>query len=600
MTRTTRRVWLLVGFLCLLIVVGCIVILMQPIPRAAEIRPQREVRALPVTLPAIWHVAETWKSSGRGKEFSPGTFFFPEIMGAGCALFDFDRDGKLDVYLIQGAGSRPRGGSTIPPPRNRLLRQVSAGKFEDVSAGSGLDVADVGMGIAVGDINNDGWPDVFLANYGADRLLLNQRNGKFLDISAAAGIEDLNWGASACFVDYDRDGWLDLCVANYLDYDPGHPCPDAEGALDYCNPKLFHGVAARLYRNISGMGIPGGDPVDRPRFQDVSWDSGIGQLKGPGLGVVSGDFNGDRWPDLVVANDGAANHLWLNQRNGTFIEEAVPRSAAYDNQGRAQANMGIALGDPDGDGDADLFVTHLRGENNALYLNDPHIGFAEESARSGLALPSIPFTGFGTAFLDLDLDGDLDVAVVNGAVRRPRLGTFSKNKLNSALEYWPLYAERNQVFLNGGRRSFQELAADSQPFCQDLTVARGLAMGDIDNDGDIDLLVSEANGTSRLFLNQAPRKGHWLLIQAVEPTMGGRDAYGAQITISCGQKTWTSWVNAAGSYLSSSDPRVHFGLGDATEVTTITVVWPNGDEEVFPGGPVDRQVKLSHGAGAKP
>ncbi len=391
-----------------------------------------------------------------------------------------------------------------------------------------------------------------------------------------------------------------MCVINYLDYDPGHPCPDAQGKLDYCNPKLFPGVAARLYRNVSGEGGIAGQPAERPRFQDVSWDSGIGQLRGPGLGVVSGDFNGDRWPDLYVANDGAANFLWMNQRNGTFTEEAIPRSAAYDNQGRPQAGMGIALGDPDGDADADLLVTHLRGENNALYLNEPQIGFAEQSAAAGLALASFPFTGFGTAFVDLELDGDLDLAVVNGGVRRPRLGMISKASLNSAADFWQQYAERNQVFVNAGHGDFQELAATAQPFCVGSQVTRGLATGDIDNDGDLDLLVTEANGTARVYWNEAERKGHWLLIQAVEPAGGGRDAYGAQITVQCGDRQWTGWVNAAGSYLSASDPRVHFGIGDQTSVSSIKVIWPQGDEEVFPGGPVDRLVKLSHGGGAKP
>lgn len=551
-------------------------------------------------LPPVWEPGLVWDSPTFG-EPAAKTFFFPEIMGSGCALFDFDRDGDIDVYLIQGAGARPAGDLSAAPSRNRLLRQTASRQFEDVSAGSGLDVADVGMGVAIGDVNNDGWPDVFLANYGADRLLLNRRNGTFQDITADVGMEDLNWGASACLVDYDRDGWLDLCVTNYLDYDPGHRCADAEGELDYCNPKLFAGAATRLYHNVSGVGGVAGQPAERPKFQDVSWDSGIGRIKGPGLGVVSGDFNGDAWPDLYVANDGAANHLWINQRDGTFAEEAISRSAAYDNQGRPQASMGIAVGDSDRDGDADLLVTHLRGENNALYLNDPQIGFDEQSARAGLALPSFPFTGFGTAFVDLELDGDLDLVVANGAVRRPRLGTYSPANPLTASQFWQLYVERNQVFINGGTGNYQELAAESQPFCQAAGVFRGLATGDVDNDGDVDLLVMEANGTGRLFWNEALRQGHWLLVSAIEPKLGKRYAYGAQVTVMAGEKqSWTAWVNAAGSYLSASDPRIHFGLGNTSTVTGIKVIWPNGDVEKFPGGAVDRQIELSHGTGMKP
>lgn len=590
-TAVTRIVWS-TGCVLLAIVSGWLSVRGRSHPPPVPAATVTEVR-----IPPSWKLGGTWDAPAGS--FQPGAFQFPEIMGTGCALFDFDRDGDLDLYLLRGAHSKSAVDPMTGSGRNRLLRQVQPNQFEDVSAGSGLDVADLAMGVAVGDVNNDGWPDVFLSNYGADRLLVNQRDGTFRDVSTVAGIEDLNWGTSACFVDYDRDGWLDLCVVNYLDYDPGHPCLDAEGALDYCNPRLFAGVAARLYHNVSKAGSPSAAVV-QPKFQDVSWDSGIGRIKGPGLGVVSGDFNGDRWPDLFVANDGAANFLWINQQDGTFVEEAIPRSAAYDNQGRPQANMGIAVGDSDGDGDADLLVTHLRGENNALYQNDPQIGFTEQSARAGLALPSFGFTGFGTAFLDLELDGDLDLAVVNGAVRRPHLGTFSATNLKSPSAFWQLYAERNQFFVNGGRGDFRELTSKRQPFCEVLNVARGLATGDVDNDGDIDLLVSEASGTCRLFLNEAPRAGHWLLIRAIEPAACGRDADGAQITVVCGERTWTGWVNAAGSYLSASDSRVHFGLGDSTTLTAIKVVWPNGEEEVFPGGGVDRQIELSHGKGTKP
>lgn len=588
-----------VGILLLAIVGGWFALGLQFTPPNEPAAPLSNSTFPTLDRAPIWKVGPSWVSPLKDG-FQPGTFLFPEIMGAGCALFDFDGDGDLDIYLIQGAGARPAGDLVATPVRNRLLRQTAQHQFEDVSAGSGLDVADVGMGVAVGDVNNDGWPDVFLTNYGADRLLLNRRNGTFEDVTAEVGVEDLNWGASACFIDYDRDGWLDLCTTNYLDYDPGHRCADAEGELDYCNPKLFAGVGTRLYRNITANGSAPGKPVERPKFQDVTWESGIGQLKGPGLGVVSGDFNGDRWPDLYVANDGAANHLWINQQNGKFSEEAIARSAAYDNQGRPQASMGIALGDPDGDGDADLLVTHLRGENNALYLNDPQIGFTEQSARSGLAISSFPFTGFGTAFLDLELDGDLDLVIVNGAVRRPRLSMYFQSKPITAPQFWQLYAERNQVFINVGTGNYQEVSAASQPFCQDPNVARGLATGDIDNDGDIELLLMEASGTGTLFWNEAPREGHWLRVQAIEPSLGNRDAYGAQVTVVGEKRNWTGWVNAAGSYLAASDPQVHFGLGKTSTIAAIKVIWPNGDEETFPGGAVDRQIKVSHGSGIQP
>lgn len=580
----------LAGFACLLILAGWLVFALRNRPGL----PQSNSTVTNLPAATTWRLAETWDVPSAS--FQPGRFLFPEIMGAGCALFDYDGDGDLDIYLLSGAGSTTSAEPSTRPAGNRLLRQVSPGKFEDVSRGSGLDVSDIGMGVAIGDVNNDGRPDLFLSNFGRDRLFLNSPDGKFVDVTEQAGIADLNWGASACFVDYDRDGWLDLCVVNYLDYDAAHPCSDAEGVLDYCNPKLFTGVSARLYRNFSGSGVQAGLSAEQPKFQDVSWESGIGQVKGPGLGVVSGDFNGDRWPDLFVANDGAANHLWINQRNGTFVEEGILRGGAYDNQGRPQAGMGIALGDPDRDGDADLLVTHLRGENNAYYLNNPQIGFTEESSVSGLAAAGIPFTGFGTAFLDFELDGDLDLAVVNGDVRRPTLGTYNKAKSTSAEAFWHLYAQRNQLFVNDGHQKYSEAAA----FSDEPNVGRGLATGDVDNDGDIDLLVSSANGSCRLYLNETARQGHWLLVRAIEPTLGGRDAYGAQIEVTAGRQKWTGWVNVAGSYLTSSDPRVHIGLGQNSRIDSVDVIWPNGDEEHFAGGLVDRQVTLSHGAGIKP
>lgn len=554
-------------------------------------------RAVPPALPEV----STWKTAYRwdfpNARFQPGDYHFAEIMGAGCALFDYDNDGDLDVYLICGAGAKSAFNEVTAGEQNILLRQVSPGVFEDASAGSGLDVADVGMGVAIGDVNNDGWPDVFLANFGADRLLLNDQHGKFVDITAEAGIADLNWGTSACFVDYDRDGWLDLCVVNYLDYDPGQRCADAERVPDYCNPKLFTGVAPRLYRNVSGTGIGQGQPVTHPKFQDVSFESGIGQLKGAGLGVVSGDFNGDRWPDILIANDGAANILWINQKNGTFSEEGLLRSIAYDNQGRPQANMGIAVADPDQDGDPDAFITHLRGENNSLYINDPRLGFTEESSAKGLAAAGIPFTGFGTAFFDFELDGDLDLAIVNGDVRRPQLGMSdkSKRKQNPRPDsFWDQYAQRNQLFVNDGTEMFAE-----EEMFHERNVGRGLAMGDVDGDGDVDMLVSTADGISRLYLNETPRQGHWLLVKAVEPDLGGRDAYGAEIRVTAGKQSWTGWVNAGGSYLSSSDPRVHFGLGNVSSINSIRIIWPNGEEEQFPGGKVDQRITLSHGKGVK-
>src|SRR5262245_10384634 len=261
--------------------------------------------------------------------------FMPQIMGSGCALFDFDNDGRLDIYLVQNAG--PKSAST-----NHLYRQQPDGRFRDVSKGSGLDVAGFGMGVAVGDVNNDGFPDVFLMEYGRTRLFQNNGNGTFTDVSREAGFDAPHWASSAAFVDFDRDGWLDLVVVNYVDYDPSSRCMTAGGRSDYCHPGTFPGTVVRLYTNLGASG--------RIAFADVTLASRLGRLPGPGLGVLCADFDGDGWPDIFVANDGQANRLWLNQHNGTFVESAAARGLAYNATSQAQANMGIAFGDVDGDG----------------------------------------------------------------------------------------------------------------------------------------------------------------------------------------------------------------------------------------------------------
>lgn len=544
----------------------------------------------------------------------PGGYFFPEIMGAGAALFDFDLDGDLDIYLINGSlisqtsgggtAGREHGGAALT---NRLYRQESSGRFADVTEISGLGDRGYGMGVAVGDVNNDGYSDVYVTNYGPDRLYLNRGNGTFLDITEEAGIDNPSWGASACFVDYDRDGRLDLVVTNYVDYYPSTQCADARGREDYCGPQVFFGTADKLYRNetppAENDGLP--DARRRPtvRFADVSLTSGIARQRGPGLGVMCADFNGDRWPDIYVANDGTANFLWINQHDGTFRDEAILRGVAYDAQGRPQAGMGIAWGDVDANGRFDLFVTHLSGETNTLYLSDP-AGFRDAGPAAGLAGPSFPYTGFGTAMADLDHDGDLDVAAVNGRVKRPAAAAPGDSARSdqplSDETFWRNYAEPNQIFLNHGDGRFREFSSRDDPFISTTEVSRGLAMGDIDNDGDLDFLVSNAGGRARLYRNDAPKDGHWLQVRAVEPTAGGRDSYGAVVTVTAGERQWRRMVNAGSSYLSSSDPRVHFGLGSVTAVDAIEVLWPDGTAEIFAGGPVDRLRILRHGEGQSP
>jgi hypothetical protein len=510
-----------------------------------------------------------------------GSYFMPQALGSGAAIFDADGDGLLDIYLLQSGG--PDG------QRNQLWRQVRGGRFEDKSAGSGLDIAGFNMGVTIGDVNNDGRPDVLVTQFRGVRLFLNNGNGTFTDVTREAGLANPAWATSAAFFDYDHDGWLDLVVVNYVDYDPTWPCTAVNGLPDYCPPKTFPGQVTRLFRNL---GRAATDSPAHVRFEDVTVASGLGRLPGPGLGVLCADFDGDGWADIFVANDGQPNRLWLNRHDRTFAEEANRRGLAYNGMGQAEAGMGVAQGDVDGDGLFDLFVTHLTEESNTLWRQGPRGIFNDRTATFGLKGAHWRGTGFGTILADFDHDGALDLALVNGRVSR---GPAANPSLGP---HWSLYAERNQLFANRGDH-FQDISLANAAFSGTPNVARGLACADFNGDGALDLLVTTIGGPARLYRNIAPNRGHWLLVRAVESTPLGnwRDAYGAEVRVRAGEQKWVRFTHSASSYLCYSDPQAHFGLGETTALEVIEVVWPDGKIETFPGCDVDRPLTLHKGKG---
>jgi hypothetical protein len=503
--------------------------------------------------------------------------FMPQIIGSGCALFDFDGDGRLDIYLVQNAGPDSK-------VTNRLFHQEADGTFRDVSTGSGLDVAGYGMGVAIGDVNNDGFPDVFLMEYGRTRLFRNNGNGTFTDVTKEAGLDAPHWASSAAFFDFDRDGWLDLVVVNYVDYDRTIKCSTNGGRPDYCHPGTFPGTVARLYRNKGGGAI---------RFEDVTLSSGLGRLPGPGLGVLCADFDGDGWPDIFVANDGQANRLWLNQHNGTFVESAAVRGVAFNSTARVQANMGVAFEDIDNDGLPDLFVTHLTDETHTLWKQVTPGFFQDRSLAAGVTATRWRGTGFGTVLADFNCDGWLDLAWVNGRVSQRKEGLAAW-----PADFFKLYAERHQLLANDGTGRFRDISTENPALCGIPGVGRGLAVGDLDGDGVPDLLLTEIGAPARILLNRAPNRGHSLLVRAFDPSIK-RDAYGAVVTVTAGGQKRMRHINPGCSYQSSCDPRAHFGLGSADRIDGIQVRWPDGRTESFPGGPADRIIELRKGEGLK-
>ncbi len=510
----------------------------------------------------------------------------PEIMGGGVALFDFDGDGDLDVYVVQAGALGPSGEPRPGAGSDRLLRnELSVGRdgrrelrFVDVSERVGLGrPAGYAMAVAAGDADGDGWVDLLVLGYGSLRLLRNAEGNRLVDVTASSGLADSGWCAAASFLDVDRDGRLDVFAARYVDYAPVR-CSLPSGRPDYCGPKSYVAQEDRLFRNLGGG-----------RFERMpGWIPRPARV-GAGLGVVATFADDDAFVDLYVANDGSDNHLWLNQSGRGLREDGLIAGVALDRVGVALAGMGVDAGDADGDGDLDLFVTNLTGETNTLYLRHAAGAFDDRTIEAGLGAPSLAWTGFGTRFLDYDNDGDLDLVVVNGAVHLPDRPLERGAPL-------PL-GQPKQLYRNLGAGRFIDASLQAGPAFARLETSRGLAVGDLDDDGDPDLVVSNNGEPARVLLNQVGQREAWLGIRLVEAD-GRREAVPARATLRRrGAPDLLRLAHTDGSYASASDPRLIFGLAKGSVVLAVDVDWPDGSRETFAAPPLRRYTTLRRGGG---
>jgi len=527
-----------------------------------------------------------------------GKYHYAEIIGSGVALLDYDNDGDLDVLFVQGqplddAGrtsrsAGPSGPAYVPLKSQgaRLFRNdlrvapdgTRTLHFTDVTRESHLETHGYGMGVAVGDIDNDGCVDVYVTNLGANQLFRNNCDGTFTDVTKTSGTAAPSWSVSAAFLDYDLDGYLDLFVGGYLNYtvEGDLRCAGASGRPDYCSPNVYRPLPSHLFHN-NGNGT----------FTDVTAKAGMSQDFGPALGVSTADFDGDGWMDIFVADDRHENQLWMNQHDGTFRNLGVVSGAAMSAHGLVKSGMGVDAGDVDNDGDEDIVVTNLTGEGTDVYVNDGRGTFEETAARSGVAYPSLGFTGFGTAWFDVDNDGWLDLLAVNGAVR-------TIDALRQRGDPFPFH-QTKLLFRNAGVGRFEDATSSGGPALALSEVSRGAAFGDVDNDGDVDVVVSNNNGRARLLLNQIGSRKHWLGVR-LTGTEGSRDMLGARLGVVLGDGT-TRWRRSRsdGSYASANDPRIVVGLGDATAVRSVQIVWPDGRKEERTDVPIDRYTTIAEG-----
>jgi hypothetical protein len=503
-----------------------------------------------------------------------GRKYLPETMGSGGCALDYDSDGFVDVYLVQ-AGALPGAGYRGPTAVNRLYRNRGNGTFQDVTDHAGVGDAGYGMGAVATDYDGDGDRDIYVVNYGPNALLRNNGDGTFTNVARRAGVDDDRWGSSAAFFDADGDADLDLYVANYVDFsvathvECGNP---SQGRVAYCSPDAYPLAPDVFYRNR-------GDGT----FEDATAEAGLTDGSGKGLGVVVADVDNDGDPDIYVANDSTPNFLYENLGQGHFEEIGLFAGVGYNGKGLTEAGMGADIGDVNGDGFLDIFVTNLSRETNSLYLGGPE-AFRYATPESGLHTRSYASLGFGTDLLDLDGDGDLDIFVANGHV-------IDDIEVVDDSITW---RQPSQVFLNDGQGHFAELDAEMVGPLSIPRVARGSITLDYDNDGRLDLLVSFNNDRARLFRNVHGPAGHWIGF-SLEAETPNPEAVGARVIVETEDGTQIEEVKSGSSYETGSDPRLYFGLGPAPRVSRVTVRWPGGATQQFEGLSAGRYYRLRQG-----
>ena len=487
-------------------------------------------------------------ASGHREEF-----LFPEIMCGGVACLDYDQDGWFDLYFVQGGNLKD---SSSPPLTNQLYRNLGNGRFENVSTTSLTNHDGYGMGAVCADFDNDGLTDIYVTNVGKNVLYRNLGNGTFEDVSQHAGVDHDAWGASASFLDYDRDGDLDLFVVNYIRWslDTETTCYSRGGKPDYCSPLSYKAPAKDVLFQNNGDGT----------FRNVTAEAGVDQAFGNGLGVACADFDGDTWVDIFVANDATPNQLWINQKDGTFKNEALIRGCAVNGMGLNEAGMGVGLSDLNQDGSWDLFVTHLESESNTLYLNTNGY-FRDEVKKGGPGVMSWPFTGFGIVFGDFNNDAQLDTFVANGRVK---YGPKTHNPYDR-------FAEPNHLLKGSGEGRFEDITPAITIPPRPARTSRASIQVDLNNDGSLDLVTVNRDHTADVLINQDPEPSHhWIRFRLLN--IYGSDPIGTTLEAKTESGVFRRLLQPGLGYCSSQDPRLHFGLGPASEVSEVKITWPDG------------------------